>query len=131
MPSLYIILDKKIPGADIYVNGNSLSKNSDELERMARRLEVRSLMSFFSVSNEELKALTEQYGVDISKGKAASEEKWFAPEEGLRTVNSLLGSLAGSKLGHDDRVKLELLEFVRVLELAKTNDRRWHLGIDY
>jgi len=127
MPSLYIVLDAQIPGADIYVNGNSLSKSSDELERIATRLGIRPLMSFFSISNEELSSVV---GEDVELGDPA-QERWFAPEEGLCTVNALLGGLAASKLGNDDRIAKELQEFIRVLELARANSRRWHLAVDY
>lgn len=131
MPSIYIILEKQIPNLDVYVNGNSLSKSGEELEKMARRLGVRPLMDFFSISDEELSSLVEEYGSDLNKTKAAHEEKWFAAEEGLQTVDALLQELDSSKLDRLDRVKAELQEFARVLELAKTNGVRWHLGVDY
>jgi hypothetical protein len=131
MPSLYIILDRKIPGADTYVNGNFLSKHNDELERMAKRLRVTPLMNFFSVSNQELSSLAEEYGVDFNKGKSAAEEKWFTAEEGLQTLKSLLGYLTESKLSDVDSIEAELREFVNVLELAKASRIRWHLGVDY
>jgi hypothetical protein len=131
MPSLYIILDREIPGEDTYVNGNSLSKHNDELERMAKELRVTPLMDFFSVSKGELSSIAEDYGVDLDKSKPATEEKWFAAEEGLRTLHSLLGKLAESPLSDVDRIEAELKEFVNVLELAMASGIRWHLGVDY
>jgi len=131
MPSLYIILEKKIPNADIYVNGSFLSKHNDELGRMAKRLGVRPLMDFFSISSEELLSLAEEYGASLNKPKAAHHEIWFAGEEGLRTVKTLLQGLPSSKLDQSDRIESELREFVNVLELAKANGVRWHLGVDY
>jgi dihydroorotase-like cyclic amidohydrolase len=131
MPSLYIVLEKKIPSADVYVNGSFLSKHNDELGRMAKRLGVQPLMDFFSISKEELLSLAEDYGASLNKPKAAHQEKWFTAEEGLRTINALLQGLASSKLGQSDRIEAELREFVKVLELAKANGVRWHLGVDY
>lgn len=131
MPSLYIILEKKIPNADIYVNGNSLSQNNDELDQMAAQLGVEPLTAFFSISNEELSALLEEHDASLSKPKPPHEEKWFAPDEGLRTVNALLQELPSSNLGRIDLIETELREFVKVLELAKLNGVRWHLGVDY
>jgi hypothetical protein len=129
--ALYIILERTIPGADTYVNGKSLAKNIDELGRMAKRLGVTPLMDFFSCSSEELSALAEEHSANLDKIKATHEEKWFAAEEGLRTVNALLGSLVKSKLAQVERIEADLQEFVRVLELAKSKGIKWHLSVDY
>jgi hypothetical protein len=129
--ALYIVLDRKIPGADTFVNGKSLAKHKDELETMAKRLGVRPLMSFFSMSNEELASLEEEYAIDLNKTKSRTAEAWFAAEEGLGTVNALLENLSGSKLKDVARVETDLREFVGVLELAKANGIRWHLAVDY
>ena len=131
MPSLYIVVEKKIPGADNYVNGNSLSKHNDELEKMAKRLGVKPLMSFFSMSNEELSSLEEEYAIDLGKAKRTTADKWFTAEEGLRTVNALLENLTALKLKDAARVEADLREFVSVLELAGANSIRWHLAVDY
>jgi hypothetical protein len=125
--ALYIVLDRKIPGADTFVNGKSLAKHKDELEAMAKRLGVTPLMRFFSVSKEELESLKEEYEISLKK----AEEKWFSVEEGLRTVNALLQNLSGSKLKDVARVETDLREFVGVLELARANGIRWHLAVDY
>lgn len=87
MPSFYIVLDKEIPGVDAYVNGSLLSKNNDELERIAKRLKVRSLMSFFSISPEEASSFAEGHGVKL---KSVPEENWFAADEGLTTRSELV-----------------------------------------
>lgn len=129
MPSLYIVLERELPGTDIYVNGNFLSKNKDTLEKVAKKLGVATLMSFFSASPDEIASLME-VDVDSVKGNPKYEEKWFAAEDGLRTVNSLLGTLSGSGIGDVDRVEADLREFTKVLELAKSNGIRWHLAID-
>lgn len=57
MPSYYIVLEKEIPNLDVYVNGNALSKESDALEGLAKRIGVTPLLSFFSASSEEITAL--------------------------------------------------------------------------
>jgi hypothetical protein len=127
MPSLYIILEKKIPGADTHVDGNVLSKRSKELERMAKTLGVTPLMSFFSVSKQELESLEEEYATSLKK----AEEKWFSAEEGLRTVNALLRNLQQPGLDDSARIETDLQEFAKVLELAKASGIRWHLAVDY
>jgi hypothetical protein len=131
MPSLYIILEKQIINADIYVNGNHLSKNSDELGRIAKQRGVRPLMDFFIVSGKELSSLAEEYSPKLDKITKQHQENWFTAEQGLQTVNTLLQNLASSKLEPLDRIKTELQEFARVLEIAKANGLRWHLGVDY
>ena len=128
MPSFYIVLDKEIPGVYVYVNGNFLSRNNDELEQIAKRLKITPLMSFFSISQEEVSSFAEGHGVELT---AVPEEKWFAADEGLTTLNTLLASLSESKLAHSDRVEAELREFVSLLEAVKANGVRWHLAIDY
>ncbi|HEV2194575.1 MAG TPA: hypothetical protein VGR55_03290 [Candidatus Acidoferrum sp.] len=88
-------------------------------------------MSFFSMSNEELSSLEEEYAIDLGKAKSRTADTWFTAEEGLRTVNSLLGNLPVSKLKDAARVEADLREFVGVLELARANGVRWHLAVDY
>jgi len=132
MPSLFIVLEKKIPNFDIYVNGNRLSKESDNLERVAKQTGVKSLMSFFSICPEELVGLAEDHGVDVKgKGLKAPEEKWFSAEEGLHTVRSLVDALASSNDDIQAQLVSELREFERVLVHAHANNVRWHLGVDY
>lgn len=130
MPAFYIVLEKKIPNTDTSVNGNFLSKNSDALEKMAKKLGVQTLMSFFSASPDEIASLME-VDVDSIRGNPKYEEKWFAAEDGLRTVNALLENLSQSKMDQLDRGEADLREFVRFLEFAKSNGIRWHLAVDY
>jgi hypothetical protein len=131
MPAFYIVLEKELPGADVYVNGNFMSKHSDALDRLAKQLGVRTLLSFFSISPEEIASVVEVESVDSLKGNPKHVEKWFAAEDGLRTVSALLENLPGSGIGDPDRVEANLREFVHVLEFAKTSGTRWHLAIDY
>ena len=43
-----------MPNIDIYVNGNFLSKHSKQLEKLAKKSGVPSLISFFSTLPEEI-----------------------------------------------------------------------------
>lgn len=131
MPAFYIVLEKELPGADVYVNGNFMSKHSDALDKLAKQLGVGPLLSFFSISPEEIASVVEVESVNSLKGNPKYAEKWFTAEDGLRTVNMLLENLPGSGIGDPDRVEANLREFAQVLELAKTNGTRWHLAIDY
>jgi hypothetical protein len=130
MPAFYIVLEREIPNTDISVNGNFLSKNSDALEKMAGKLGVDALMSFFSASPDEIASLME-VDVDSIKGNPKYKEKWFAAEDGLRTVSTVLENISRFKMAEPDGVEANLREFARVLELAKSSGIRWHLAIDY
>jgi hypothetical protein len=131
MPSLYIVLEGKIPNTDAYVNGSSLSKNNTVLESMAKKLGVTTLMSFFSASGDELASLMGEGALDATINNAKFDEKWFTAEDGLKTVHALLKSTDESSLSDRDRITTELQEFAKVLELAKAHGIRWHLAVDY
>ena len=130
MPAFYVALEKKLR-TPTFINGNFISKNSDALDKLAKQLGVRTLLSFFSASPEEIASLLEVENVDSIKDNSKYAEKWFAADEGLRTVHALLKSTAESSLGDRDRIAAELQEFAKVLELAKANSIRWHLAVDY
>jgi hypothetical protein len=131
MPAFYVVLETKTSNADVYVNGNFISKNSDALDKLAKQLGVRTLLSFFSASPEEIASLLEVESVDAIKDNSKYAEKWFAADEDLRTVHALLKSSAESSLDDRDRIAAELQEFAKVLELAKASNIRWHLAVDY
>src|SRR5229473_4683638 len=83
MPSYYIVLEKDIPNFDVYVNGNMLAKESDALERLAKKSGVTPLLSFFSIDPEEVTSLVGDEGETIERlGGKATKEQWFNAEEG-------------------------------------------------
>jgi len=132
MPSLFIILEKKIPNLEVYVNGSQLSKENTKLELLAKQMGVTPLMSFFSIDPEELTGLAYEFGLGVkTKSLTPPKEKWFGAEEGLQTVRSLSEALANLTDETHARLLSELSEFERVLVSAKSNDVRWHLGVDY
>lgn len=132
MPSFFIILEARIPNLDVYVNGSQLSKENDDLERMAKRIGVKPLMSFFSISPEELAGIAKEHGLDVEgKGLKPPEEKWFSAKEGLQTVRLLAEALTSLNDEIHTRLVSELREFERVLVSAQANNIRWHLGVDY
>jgi hypothetical protein len=130
MPSYYIILETEIPNFDVYVNGNWLSKEGENLERLAKRIGVKPLMSFFSVSQEEVASLLEDVDVTSLEVKT-QEEQWFSAEDGLRTVRALMDSLQKTQSTAGEQLVAELQEFERVLVAAHEQNIGWHLGIDY
>lgn len=130
MPSYYVILEREIPGFDVYVNGHALSKESNRLERLGKQIGVKPLLSFFSVSQGELTSLLD--GADPADLDIKSEkEQWFSAEDGLNTVRALMDHLRKTQSTDKGQLINELREFERVLVAAHEQNIGWHLGIDY
>jgi hypothetical protein len=128
MPAFYICLQEKIPGVDAAgLEGRALSKHSEKLEGLAKQAGVISLMHLFSASEEEMAGFLEEGGSVVNP----PEEKWFSAEEGLKTIAALLKALAGARSIEEPALYAELTEFQQVLEVARSRNVRWHLGIDY
>jgi len=130
VPSYYVILEREIPNFDAYVNGHGLSKDSDRLEQLAKGIGVKPLLSFFSVSQEELISLLNG-AVSADLNIKSEKEQWFSAEDGLRTVRALMDSLQKTQSTAREKLVSELREFERVLIVAHEQDIGWHLGIDY
>ncbi len=73
--ALYIVLEQEISGLDATIDGKALSRAEDKLALAARRLGVRPLMEFFSVSPEELSDLMDGEEIDVE----IPAEQWFEP----------------------------------------------------
>jgi|SRR6267143_2666903 len=132
MPSYFIVLERTIPNFDVYVNGNMLAKESDTLERLAKKSGVTPLLSFFSIDPEEVTSLVGDDGETIEKlGGKVPKEQWFNAEDGLRTVRALVDSSQRTLSTGREGLVAELREFERVLVAAHGQGIGWHLGIDY
>jgi hypothetical protein len=100
-------------------DGKALAKASDALMVIAKRLKVTSLEEFFG-------AVPELDDIDI-------EERWFNPEEGLKTVIALTDYLQQHPkvIPVQKAVIEDLQNLQKVLELAQQSNIRWHLAIDF
>jgi hypothetical protein len=78
MPSFCIVLEKKIPHLDAYVNGELLAKKGGFLESVARKIGVTPLFSFFSVSPSEVNSFLDAHGESIE-----TMASHFPPKDGL------------------------------------------------
>ena len=123
--ALHIVLEKEIPGVDTIIDGKMLSRAEKHLAGAAKRLGVRPLMEFFSVNPEEAAGFLESEGVEVE----IPAEQWFSAEEGLRTVQALLGEADSSS--ESRAAKDDLLGCERVLREAQKREVRWHLAIDF
>ena len=104
--ALYIALEKEIPGVDTIIDGKMLNRAEKYLAGEAKRLGVRPLMEFFSVSPDEAAGFLEGEGAEVE----IPAEQWFSAEEGLRTVQALLGEVNSSseaKAAKDDLLGCE------------------------
>jgi|SRR5579884_3241908 len=126
----YIVFEKNIPALSQFVNGKALARSGKQLDAIAREVGVPPLMSFFGATQDELKALAEDHGLD-GIGDAIAEESWFTAEEGLKTVTALAEALGVRTLDGKEQVLADLQEFEAVLRSAASNGLRWHLAVDF
>lgn len=132
--SLYIVIEGEDPGFDIFVNGHSLARNEDALERLAERLKVSSLLEFFSADENSMALLLEQGGGNPDWVHHLPDPQWFDPADGLISVCTLIEFLRESPaaIGSEtEQVLSELREYERVLRKAAQRDLRWHLAVSW
>ena len=122
----YVVLERDISGFDHTLNGKAVANVADLLDSVAKEKGLPTLMSFFSISSDELAGFPSDHGVSL---KQPPPEKWFSADEGLKTINGLLDYAENQKL--DARVVTDLQEFKNVLETAKRNSVAWHLAVDF
>jgi hypothetical protein len=132
--SIYIVVEGEDPGFDIFVNGQSLARNEDALERLAERLNARPLLEFFSADENSMALLLEQGAGNPEWSRHLPQPQWFNPEDGLLTVCALLGFLTANPtaLGSETLAVLcELREYERVLRKTAQRGFRWHLAVSW
>jgi hypothetical protein len=132
--SMYIVVEGEDPGFDIFVNGRSLARHEDALERLALRLGVRPLIEFFSADENSMSLLIEEGAGNQELIWRLPPPQWYSPEDGLRTVRALLMTLEADpqQLGTEgEQVLSELLEYAHVLEKTMDRKLRWHLAVSW
>lgn len=107
-------------------NGKAVARAGDQLNSLADEKGLPTLMSFFSMSAEELAGFAGDHGVSLKK---PAPEKWFSADDGLKTLNGLIDAAEEHKL--DPRVITDLQVFKAVLETARRNGVGWHLAVDF
>jgi hypothetical protein len=125
----YIVLEREIPGVETFINGQALARAGELLDSLAADAEVLPLSSFFSVSAEEMTGFAADHGVDLNDLGTAPAEKWFSPQDGLKTLAALVEAAQTRKM--DDVILEDLKAFQKVLRAAQAKEVRWHLAIDY
>ncbi len=125
----YIVLERKIPGFEIFINGKALGHASELLDSLAIHAGVLPLSGFFSTSPEEITGFAAEHGVDLKELGSVPAEKWFLPEDGLRTLDALMKVAESRKI--DSHIVKDLQDFHAVLQNAQANGVRWHLAVDF
>jgi len=132
--SMYIVVEGDDPGFDIFVNGRSLARHEDALERLALRLGVKPLIEFFSADENSMSLLIEEGAGDRDLIRRLPPPQWYPADDGLKTVRALVAALQDEpqQLGTEgEQVVSELLEYVVVLEKTQARDLRWHLAVSW
>lgn len=132
--SMYIVVQGEDPGFDIFVNGHALARNEDALERLAEKLGVKPLLEFFSADENSMALLLEEGAGDPEWAKTLPPPQWFAAEDGLITICTLLDFLNASPqaLGSETAdVVRELTEYEQVLRKTATRHLRWQLAVSW
>jgi hypothetical protein len=121
--AMYIELQKRVPTVEECVGGKELCW--PELDAAAKRLRVRPLEEFVSMTAEEEDDLMKEDEARIPTPPV----KWFSAAEGLKTVDALLREAGRSR---DLRpAKDALLECRRVLRAAKKHRVKWRMVLDF
>lgn len=131
---MYIVVEGEDPGYDIFVNGRSLARNEDALERLSLRLGVKPLIEFFSADENSMALLIEEGAGNPELMKRLPPPQWYSPSEGLATVETLLEALRDEphQLGTEGpQVVAELEEYARVLHKTEAAGLRWHLAVSW
>ena len=132
--SMYIVVEGEDPGFDIFVNGRSLARHEDALERLALRLGVRPLIEFFSADENSMSLLIEEGAGNQELMRRLPPPQWYSPADGLSTVCALLDALVDEpqQLGTEGELVIsELMEYARVLKKTGERQMRWHLAVSW
>ena len=132
--SMYIVVEGEDPGFDTFVNGRSLVRHEDALEKLALRQGVKPLIEFFSADENSMSLLIEEGAGNQELIQRLPPPQWYSPDDGLITVQALVRALEDEpqQLGSEgEQVLSELLEYRKVLEKTKSRDLRWHLAVSW
>jgi hypothetical protein len=132
--SMYIVVEGEDPGFDTFVNGRSLARHEDALERLALKLGVRPLIEFFSADENSMSLLIEEGAGNQELLRRLPPPQCYSPGDGLKTVQALVDALEEEpqQLGTEgEQVLGELLEYARVLEKTRDREMRWHLAVSW
>lgn len=134
--AFFIVLDREAPGFETFVNGKSLAKDTEGLDRIAEALGIRLLGEFVSYSPEDARAMMEELGADPVEIDMTElpDQKWYDPADGLTWVRQMMSTYLQanpSTLKNPEGVLHDLHEYQAVLEQAQAAGIRWNLQVDF
>jgi hypothetical protein len=128
----HVALNGKITAAGaIPVDGKALIHRQHDLDEIAEQLGLRRLTEFVSVDPSAVGAFLQQQGLDPDD-YPIPEEEWFAPADGLATVEGLLVHLRANPDAVLDahRIVRDLSAIGQILSAAATAGVEFHLVSD-
>jgi hypothetical protein len=128
MSAYMIVMERRIDGFTPMMDGTALSRAGDQLEAIAKKAGVKTLLEFFSVPPESVQAVVGD-DVDITTLKILPVA-WYTAEDGLQTIRALQSKLSEVDHGFRASVEGDLNDFIHDLEAARAHGVRWHLEID-
>ncbi|MBX3176155.1 MAG: hypothetical protein KF886_02235 [Candidatus Hydrogenedentes bacterium] len=128
---LYIVPEREIDGFDHYTPGICLGSSNDAaLDRLCKKLRVRSLSSFRSEDTEALQASLHYEGYALPE---MPELTWFSAADGLETVRALAAHLEANPdaLEDGESIAAELREYECILDRFDKEGIRWYMCAGY
>lgn len=131
MGAIFPVLDKEIDGVGVSsVSGRMINLYDPELGVLARDAGLTPLMDFFGADPAEYADLFDEE-IEIPEDQLG--EKWFAPEDGLRTIRFLLERVRENPAEFENDAEYlasDLADFERVLQKAQEAGAKWHVEIE-
>ncbi len=123
--AFFIVLNKKRPGFDTFVNGKAIAQEAEAISKIAKRLKIEDIYDLVSHA-----AAAKELGID-PKAEGA-KEKWFSADEGLEWVRALYEYIDTHPRSLKNRALTleELDEYEIVLTNAKRIKAKWHFEMD-
>ena len=128
--AFFVRAEREVPGVDLTMDGKALAANESQLSAFSDDAGVTELVVFLSPSVEQQRAALESLGMgDLEP----APERWFAAEDGLRTIRALRESVSARPEWFTASGDL-LDDLARVEEILVSLGRagvRWHFDVDY
>ena len=129
--ALFIVLEKNVPGCNSTLSGKAVCRAIRPLDGIAEKLGVMPLTTFICMDVSQSSDLLQE--ALASEGVTIPPERWFDPDEGLKSVTTLHDRLrqGTDEISHKGEVITDLAELERALHKAKVAGVRWHLQVEF
>jgi hypothetical protein len=132
--SIWVRLKRDIEGIDpLDTDGKLLARAIEALDKQCRKLHVRPLSDYYSVSPKQ--ALAEVEGGDDLTDEQwealADDHAWWPPADGLKSVNALLQWMESSPvhLERSEEIAHDLRSIRVVLEAARREGVEFNVAV--